>query len=122
MISVEQPFGLFRARPHPTRPNQLSYVENNQFNNFATSADDVVESDSKEASEQFGTWQQWLAVRQAYESSGLILYGDESITNAADIEALHPLVHGVNVKVKHLSIAFDVLGYDKHFVLVSFFS
>lgn len=125
---VEQPFGLFRARPSGEDSHSnpsggadvdhraaVSIVRDGRFVDFCTSAaeherialassalaDASAAADAAtEASQQLAEWRAWIDVKRAYAAAGLLLFADESICDARDIEALGPLVHGVNVKLE----------------------
>eukprot|EP00898_Chlorokybus_atmophyticus_P002366 jgi/Chlat1/312/Chrsp1S03065 len=42
----------------------------------------------------------WRAVQRAYKSAGVLVIADESMRTAADVFALAPVVHGVNIKLE----------------------
>jgi L-alanine-DL-glutamate epimerase-like enolase superfamily enzyme len=39
-------------------------------------------------------------VKAAYESHGILVFADESVSTAADIEKLWTIIHGINVKLE----------------------
>lgn len=44
--------------------------------------------------------QAWQEVKQQYGAAGILIFADESVSTAADVDALAPLVHGVNFKME----------------------
>jgi L-alanine-DL-glutamate epimerase-like enolase superfamily enzyme len=41
----------------------------------------------------------WEAVKEVYGKEGLVIYADESVSTASDIDRLLPISHGVNIKL-----------------------
>jgi L-alanine-DL-glutamate epimerase-like enolase superfamily enzyme len=110
IFMVEQPFALFRARPGiADHHGAVSCVTDGRLVPFVTTlaecdavaADEGVASDAhRVALAQLDEWRAWEAVKGAYAEAGMLLFADESICDAADVRALQPLVHGVNVKLE----------------------
>ncbi|KYQ96886.1 mandelate racemase/muconate lactonizing enzyme domain-containing protein [Tieghemostelium lacteum] len=58
---------------------------------------ELLKGDNPHRNEQL---QQWRDVKKQYESEGLSIFADESVSSQKDIPDLLPLVHGVNVKLE----------------------
>jgi len=43
---------------------------------------------------------EWKKVKHAYADKGILVFGDESVSTAVDVEMLQEYVHGVNVKLE----------------------
>jgi L-alanine-DL-glutamate epimerase-like enolase superfamily enzyme len=85
---VEQPFPLFRACP--------AYVDVEA----AKSGKRMQVQDGKYVDLPDETVESWAAAVKAYGEANLPIYADESICSVADLHALRPLLHGVNIKME----------------------
>jgi L-alanine-DL-glutamate epimerase-like enolase superfamily enzyme len=85
---VEQPYPLFRACPPyvsaagAARQKRMLVHEGA----YLPLEDSVVDA--------------WARVADAFAAAGLPIYADESICTAADMRALRPTLHGVNIKLE----------------------
>lgn len=103
IVMLEQPFTLYRALPEyveratDVQPHQLSVVVNGEYVPFTAPSTAAHDDATCIHTRNFVQWQQ---IKAAYEAIGIHMYGDESITSVHDVQQLHSIMHGVNIKLE----------------------
>eukprot|EP00823_Brevimastigomonas_motovehiculus_P008028 TRINITY_DN727_c1_g1_i1.p1 TRINITY_DN727_c1_g1~~TRINITY_DN727_c1_g1_i1.p1 ORF type:complete len:558 (-),score=148.75 TRINITY_DN727_c1_g1_i1:133-1806(-) len=98
---VEQPFPLLKSR------HSVSYYESSTSSCSSSSSSSssamttacLISNDTIKYDIQ-SDLEAWKKVKSAYEKEGLLIYGDESVANEHDVDALHEIMHGCNFKLE----------------------